>query len=657
MHLLGLLGLTSLVLSVRAGPHAKASVFKRCTNSAEDRSCWGDYDIDTNYYDEGPDTGVVREYWFDIVNTTAAPDGVERIILSVNGSVPGPTIIADWGDTVVVHVSNSMENNGTGIHFHGIRQNYTNQNDGVPSMTQCPIAPGSSYTYTWKATQYGSSWYHSHFYVQAWDGVFGGILINGPATANYDEDLGNLIINDWSHETADVEVLSAVINGPPTLDNGLINGTNVYDDGGARFETTWVSGTSYRLRLVNAAADTHFKFTIDNHTMEVIAMDFVPIVPYTTDTLAIAMGQRYDIIVTANATADNYWMRAIAQTTCSNNANPENIKGIIRYDSTSTDDPTSTAWDSAADDDCDDEDMASLVPHLAIDATDAPSGTEDDFAVALVRNGNGVLWEMGTSSMVSQWDYPSLLQVSEGNDTWGDEQQSYAFPDADVWVYWVIQTANGQPHPMHLHGHDFWILGQGTGTFDGSTADLTLTNPPRRDVVQLFGQGYIVIAFKTDNPGVWLMHCHIAWHTSEGLAVQVLERESELLDLIDGDSLNSTCDAWDTYQSNGGAVQDDAAFRYQPRIPEEPQSQSKSQATISPEVMDYLRLWHERMTHANLKAIVVLSRQGDAGEMPEGLPKAPGDKFEGLQLISYVKILGLLGKAFLKMPHKVAMLA
>ncbi|KAJ8121315.1 hypothetical protein O1611_g10137 [Lasiodiplodia mahajangana] len=268
MHLLGFLGLASLVLGVQAEPFAKNTISKRCTNSAEDRTCWGDYDIDTNYYDESPDTGVTREYWFDIVNTTAAPDGVERVVLSVNGSVPGPTIIADWGDTVVVHVTNSMENNGTGIHFHGIRQNYTNQNDGVPSLTQCPIAPGSSYTYTWKATQYGSSWYHSHFYVQAWDGVFGGILINGPATANYDEDLGTLILSDWSHETADVEVLSALANGPPTLENGLINGTNVYDDAGSRFETTFVSGTSYRLRLVNAGADTHFKFTIDNHTMQ-----------------------------------------------------------------------------------------------------------------------------------------------------------------------------------------------------------------------------------------------------------------------------------------------------------------------------------------------------------------------------------------------------
>lgn len=108
---------------------------KRCVNSASDRSCWGDYDITTNYYDSVPDTGVTREYWFNVENTTAAPDGIERIVLAVNGSVPGPTIIADWGDEVVVHVTNSMQNNGSTIHWHGIRQNYTNVCPSSPQVS------------------------------------------------------------------------------------------------------------------------------------------------------------------------------------------------------------------------------------------------------------------------------------------------------------------------------------------------------------------------------------------------------------------------------------------------------------------------------------------------------------------------------------------
>ncbi|KAE9365617.1 multicopper oxidase [Stipitochalara longipes BDJ] len=563
MHFPSLLvGLFALPLALAAPKSAYSSntLSKRCTNSATDRSCWGDYDTSTNYYTTVPDTGVTREYWFDVQNGTASPDGIERVVLTVNGTVPGPTIIADWGDTVVVHVSNSMANNGTGIHFHGIRQNYTNQMDGVPSITQCPIAPGDSFTYTWRATQYGSSWYHSHFSVQAWDGVFGGILINGPATANYDEDLGNLFLNDWSHETADVLALQAKATGPPTFPNCLINGTNIYNDTttdvetGSRFTTTFSAGTKYRIRLVNGAADTHFRFTIDNHTMEVISTDFVPIVPYNTTNLSIGMGQRYDVIVTASESSGDYWMRAIPQESCSDNDNVDNILGIVRYDSTSTSDPTTTAYTTT--DSCDDEAIASLVPYLSYQVSSTSDVTEDEEVAIAIASG-GVKWEMGGTSFVSEWDYPTVLAVAESNTSFTTDEHVIQLATADQWVYFVIETTFAQAHPIHLHGHDFWVLASGTGTYSTSTT-LTTTDSPRRDVAMLPASGFLVIAMYTDNPGAWLMHCHIAWHTDEGFALQLLERESEMTALMDVASVNSTCANWDTYTSDDDVVQDDS---------------------------------------------------------------------------------------------------
>ena len=113
---------------------------------------------------------------------------------------------------------------------------------------------------------------------------------------NYDEDKGVIIMNDWDLNTVDELFTTAQKDGPPTLDNALINETNVFGyDGnanqtGTRFNTSFCAGTSYRLRLVNAACDTHFKFSIDNHTMTVIANDIVPIEPYKTNVLNIAMG-------------------------------------------------------------------------------------------------------------------------------------------------------------------------------------------------------------------------------------------------------------------------------------------------------------------------------------------------------------------------------
>lgn len=95
MALRALLSFLPLASLITAAPGLESRTpSKRCVNSAEDRSCWGDYDLSTNYYEVVPDTGVTREYWFNIVNTTASPDGVEKMVLTVNGTVPGPTIIA-----------------------------------------------------------------------------------------------------------------------------------------------------------------------------------------------------------------------------------------------------------------------------------------------------------------------------------------------------------------------------------------------------------------------------------------------------------------------------------------------------------------------------------------------------------------------------------
>lgn len=70
--------------------------------------------------------------------------------------------------------------------------------------------------------------------------------------------------------------------------------------------------------------------------------------------------------------------------------------------------------------------------------------------------------------------------------------------------------------------------------------------------------GYLVLAFETDNPGAWLMHCHIGWHTSEGFAMQWIERQDEITGLIDYDSLESTCSAWETYAEEYSVEADDS---------------------------------------------------------------------------------------------------
>jgi hypothetical protein len=126
------------------------------------------------------------------------------------------------------------------------------------------------------------------------------------------------------------------------------------------------SGKKYRLRLVNSAVDGHFQFSVDGHNFTVIANDLVPIVPYEAESLLISIGQRYDIIIEANAdSGGDYWLRSGWVTSCAGNLNAADITGIVRYDSSSTADPTTTSI--TVGNNCGDEPMASLIPHLALD--------------------------------------------------------------------------------------------------------------------------------------------------------------------------------------------------------------------------------------------------------------------------------------------------
>lgn len=115
----------------------------------------------------------------------------------------------------------------------------------------------------------------------------------------------------------------------------------------------------------------------------------------------------------------------------------------------------------------------------------------------------------------------------------------------------MIQQAAGAPpiaHPIHLHGHDSYILGAGTGTFSVASNfnQLRFTNPPRRDVALLQGGGWLVIGYPTDNPGAWLMHCHIAFHVGMGLSIQFLERKDQITLPATGSEWYGNCNNWAT---------------------------------------------------------------------------------------------------------------
>lgn len=221
-----------------------------------------------------------------------------------------------------------MPQNGTGIHWHGIRQLNTVQYDGVPGITECPLAPGETKTYKFLATQHGTTWYHSHFSNQYGEGAFGSMVIEGPASANYDVDLGPLIVQDYYYETSwrvGVQSHNNLQNRrpPPPGDTILLNGTNKNSAGGGAYFSPQklVAKKKYRLRLINTSVDNNIRVSLDNHPFQVISSDLIPIKPYNTNWVLLAVGQRYDVIFTANQTAGNYWFRAEVENACASSNN------------------------------------------------------------------------------------------------------------------------------------------------------------------------------------------------------------------------------------------------------------------------------------------------------------------------------------------------
>jgi hypothetical protein len=105
-----------------------------CENTPGSRNCWGDYSVDTNYITTIPDTGNTVEVWLSAEESLCNPDGYERTCKTFNGTMPGPPIVANWGDDLIIHVTNNLKSNGTTVHWHGVRQLNTVQYDGVCNL-------------------------------------------------------------------------------------------------------------------------------------------------------------------------------------------------------------------------------------------------------------------------------------------------------------------------------------------------------------------------------------------------------------------------------------------------------------------------------------------------------------------------------------------
>ncbi|KXJ93673.1 multicopper oxidase-domain-containing protein [Microdochium bolleyi] len=548
-------------------------------STPNDRGCWlrhpngSEFNIHTNYETETP-IGIDRYYDLDITDGWLNPDGVNSTEAKLfNNMYPGPWIEACWGDRIIINVTNHMKHNGTSIHWHGIRQLNSMHMDGVNGVTQCPIAPGDHFQYIIDTTQYGTSWYHSHYAVQYADGLQGPFTIHGPISANFDNSKDPLILTDWGHNSAFDSVYDQILESPSILLNGIGNVTRFNSSNKAQLKVPDIyqlefeqvqhkDPKKYLLRIINTSFESTFVFSIDNHWLQMVSADFVPITPYSNTSLLVGIGQRYNVIVEARPEHGsvnplpkdgNFWIRTWIPDVCSIQGHTDGYEqnGILRYDASSKADPHSLPWPGVSIQ-CSDEAASSLQPIVPWSVGQS-SNTHDGQLFGVNFNDTlatpafplaQVAFDMSQSSgftpLQINFSDPIFLHLDEAGGSW--PKQWAVIPEnykADDWVY-IVLTGNGSSaggasttfgaHPIHLHGHDFAILAQVENheyPGDLSKFKLNTRNPARRDVALLPSDGYLVIAFKTDNPGSWLLHCHIAYHASYGLAFQILERRAD----------------------------------------------------------------------------------------------------------------------------------
>ncbi|XP_021372420.1 L-ascorbate oxidase-like [Mizuhopecten yessoensis] len=328
-----------------------------------------------------------EEATLEAITDTITADGQHKILYTVNGQFPGPSIVVYQGQEVVVNVKNDLVNEGVTIHWHGIYQRGTPWMDGVDMVSQCPISPGQSFTYRFFAEPVGTHWYHSHHGVQRTDGLAGALIVL-PRTSKQTiqetksvEEEFLVLAQDW-YSFPSVEVLLMFtwnirrylygVNDPRCFvsseirksddgftgfmlfDSGVINGRgHKYPNFGDRpklpklpYETFVVkSNKTYRFRIINTGNAFTLFYSVDQHKLELISLDGHDVRGRKVDFIGTTPGERVDFLLRTTETPGNYWFRVEA-----NGAGQ--VKGILQYDTVPASTPNSVRRKCSGNDGC-----------------------------------------------------------------------------------------------------------------------------------------------------------------------------------------------------------------------------------------------------------------------------------------------------------------
>lgn len=321
-------------------------------------------------------------------------------------------------------------------------------------------------------------------------------------------------------------------------------------------------GSRYRYRLINVGSFAGFYFSVDNHTITVIEADATTVEPIEVHRLSINVAQRYSVIVSANQTEANYFIRAAMITTCFDEPNPvldPLALAVLSYTKTITT-PSTVDWDPNYASVYEDFNSILLTPSVEIAAP--PADVLYYFATSFQVGAHDL--DRGFFNETT-WTYPTIPTIIQAVDGmrnastahlfaadgvtsgFSDNQLVVSVPKGRI-VDLLVQNFDDGAHPFHLHGHDFWVMAQSpvpvtTRYFPWETYhSLDTTNPLRRDTLTIAPFGWALLRFEADHEGLWAFHCHISWHMEAGLLMQFMTGGHELARLGVPDDVRELCD-------------------------------------------------------------------------------------------------------------------
>jgi iron transport multicopper oxidase len=343
----------------------------------------------------------------------------------------------------------------------------------------------------------------------------------------------------------------------------------LFNDTNKPFDLKFEKGKKYLLRIVNTAAVACGQFHIEGYKLSVVEIDGVQMVPKDADTIIICAGQSYGVVVQgqSNPKGAANWiaqMRTDMLTRPAPSVKARTVIGRLVYSIASLIGSIIGGL------------LTTLVNILTLNWTPAPvgGGTLNDFTMKpldgqrlltpvdnkIELTTNQTYFEgIGTRTPLNAqpWVSPKVPTLYTALTTGSTDAATYG-PGVNPWIVKSgqvvqihMQNPHQYPHPMHLHGHVFQVVATGSGTWNGDEASLPSV-PLKRDGFVVPAQGYAVIRFKADNPGVWFFHCHIDLHLVGGMAATIIESPDLLAGSVPAAGA-SLCSAGN-YKSSGNCA-------------------------------------------------------------------------------------------------------